>query len=349
MWPFLIKYQLTWRDPARTLLALDDCRMSVTAPLAIAARPLGRSGAAIPRIALGGGNFGGVGSSPAFFGSGVDEDQAFAIMDAAWELGISHFDTADAYGGGRSETMIGNWMRSRGRRPLLTTKTFNPMADGADSGLAPERMRRQLHSSLERLGVDHVDLYLTHEYDPDVAPADVVATLEELRAEGLIRASGVSNYDTAQLRETLTAGHVDAIQNNFSLLAREDERSGLLAMCAAEQVTYTVYSPLAGGWLTGKYRRGEQFPAGSRMTQRPEGYAAFQREAVFDSLETLEAIGAARGMSMAGVALSWLLSSEEVGAIVVGPIRPDHLAPVREALESPLGAEDRRAIGELFE
>jgi aryl-alcohol dehydrogenase-like predicted oxidoreductase len=322
--------------------------MPVTAPVAIETRPLGHSGAAIPRVALGCGNFGGIGSSPAFFGQGASEEEAFAIMDAAWDLGISHFDTADAYGGGRSETIIGNWMRSRGRAPLLTTKTYNPMEEGADAGLAPERMRRQLRSSLERLGVGHVDLYLTHEYDPDVASTEVVATLEEFRAEGLIRASGVSNYDSAQLLETLRAGHVDAIQNSYSLLVREDERSGLLALCASEDVTYSVYSPLAGGWLTGKYRRGEEFPQGSRMTQRPEGYVSFQTDQVFEALETLQAIGAARGISMAGAALSWLLSSEQVGAIVVGPMRPDHLDPVREALESPLGPEDRRAVGELF-
>jgi aryl-alcohol dehydrogenase-like predicted oxidoreductase len=322
--------------------------MLVTAPAAIETRPLGHSGAAIPRIALGCGNFGGIGSSPAFFGQGANEEMAFAIMDAAWDLGINHFDTADAYGGGRSETVIGNWMRSRGHTPLLTTKTYNPMAEGADRGLAPERLHRQLQSSLERLGTDHVDLYLTHEYDPDVPPAEVIATLEDLRAQGLIGASGVSNYDGAQLRETLAAGHVDAIQNNYSLLVREDERSGLLALCAAEDVTYTVYSPLAGGWLTGKYRRGEEFPANSRMTQRPEGYVTFQTDAVFDALETLQAIGAARGISMAGAALSWLLGSDQIGAIVVGPMRPDHLDPVREALESPLRPADRAAVGELF-
>jgi aryl-alcohol dehydrogenase-like predicted oxidoreductase len=320
----------------------------MSAPLAIETRPLGRSGLAIPRVALGCGNFGGIGSAPAFFGQGLDEEQSFAVMDRAWELGISHFDTADAYGGGRSETTIGKWMRSRGRTPLLTTKTFNPMAEGADAGLEPRRMRRQLQSSLERLGVDHVDLYLTHEYDPDVAPAEVVATLEDLRAQGLIRAGGVSNYDGAQLRETLEAGHVDAIQNSYSLLVRDDERSGLLAACAAAQVAYTVYSPLAGGWLTGKYRRDQQFPAGSRMTQRPEGYVSFQNDAVFEALETLEAIGAARGMSMAGVALAWLLGSDQVAAIVVGPMRPEHLDPLREALSAPLEDEDRRAIGELF-
>ena len=132
------------------------------------AAPARRSGQTIPRIALGCGNFGGVGSAPAFFGQGLSDDEAFALMDAAWELGITHFDTADAYGGGRSERAIGAWMRARGVRPALTTKTFNPMDDGADQGLAPERIARQLDSSLERLGVDHVELYLAHDFDPDM-------------------------------------------------------------------------------------------------------------------------------------------------------------------------------------
>ena len=110
------------------------------------------------RIALGCGNFGGVGSAPAFFGQGLDEDQALALMDAGWELGITHFDTADAYGGGRSEHAIGRWIRTRGVHPTLTTKTFNPMSEGDDSGLAPARIARQLRDSLERLGVDRVEL-----------------------------------------------------------------------------------------------------------------------------------------------------------------------------------------------
>jgi aryl-alcohol dehydrogenase-like predicted oxidoreductase len=119
-------------------------------------RPLGSSAVTIPRIALGCGNFGGVGSAPQFFGQGLTEDQAVELMDAAWELGITHFDTADAYGGGRSELAIGRWIRSRGVRPKLTTKTFNPVQAGADSGLRPERITRQLRASLDRLGVDHV-------------------------------------------------------------------------------------------------------------------------------------------------------------------------------------------------
>src|SRR5215469_2346055 len=119
---------------------------------------LGRSALMVPRIALGCGNFGGVGSAPVFFGQGLSEDQAFELMDAAWEFGLTHFDTADAYGGGRSELSIGRWIRSRGVRPQLTTKTYNPMEAGADRGLGPERIARQLGTSLDRLGVDHVEV-----------------------------------------------------------------------------------------------------------------------------------------------------------------------------------------------
>ena len=115
----------------------------MTSTLEIEHRPLGRTDQTIPRIALGCGNFGGVGSAPAFFGQGQNEQEAIALMDAAWELGITHFDTADAYGGGRSEAAIGRWIKARGIRPGLTTKTYNPMDTGADHGLAPARINRQ--------------------------------------------------------------------------------------------------------------------------------------------------------------------------------------------------------------
>jgi aryl-alcohol dehydrogenase-like predicted oxidoreductase len=313
----------------------------------IESRRLGRSEVTVPRIALGCGNFGGVGSSVEWFGRGLDEAAAFAIMDAAWELGINHFDTADAYGGGRSETTIGAWIRSRGHLPALTTKTYNPMAAGADHGLAPERMRRQLQSSLERLGVSRVDLFLAHDFDPDVAPALVVAALERFRDEGLIGAAGVSNYDAAQLRASLDAGRIDAIQNSYSLLERRDEAE-LLGLCAREQVAYTVYSPLAGGWLTGKYRRGQQYPAGSRMTQRPDVYADFVDDRVFDALEGLERLAAEREISIGGLSLAWLLANPDVTAVVVGPGRPDQLDVVSQALAHPLDAGERERVSELF-
>ena len=139
----------------------------------------------LARIALGCGNFGGVGSAPEFFGQGLSQDQALAVMDAAWQVGITHFDTADAYGGGRSEASIGHWIATRGVRPQLTTKTYNPMAAGADRGLAPGRIARQLRASLDRLGVGHVELYLAHDFDPDVPLAETFGAFEQARAQGV--------------------------------------------------------------------------------------------------------------------------------------------------------------------
>src|ERR1700748_1973245 len=131
----------------------------MTDPLHIPSHPLGATGARLPRIALGCGNFGGVGSAPAFFGQGLSHSEALELMDAAWALGIRHFDTADAYGGGRSEEAIGAWIRSR----------------------RTARSRRQPAASLERLGVDRVDLYLAHEFDRSVPLADTISVFDELR------------------------------------------------------------------------------------------------------------------------------------------------------------------------
>ena len=302
-------------------------------------------GLTVARIALGCGNFGGIGSAPELFGQGLTDDQAFELMDAAWASGIEHFDTADAYGGGRSEQAIGRWIASRGLRPRLTTKTFNPMLAGADHGLAPDRVARQLRSSLDRLGVDSVDLYLAHDYDPAVPLAEALGAFDAARSDGLIGAYGVSNFDAPQLTAALAIGAPQAIQNNCSLLARQDEAS-VLPLCAERGVAYLAFSPLAGGWLTGKYRRGAPYPAGSRMTQRPDPYHEFVTDRTFAALGRLEAIAASRGTSMAGLALAWLLADDRVTQIVIGPGRPEHLAPVAEALAYPVTEQERGKIGE---
>jgi aryl-alcohol dehydrogenase-like predicted oxidoreductase len=316
----------------------------MTATLPIERPRLGRSELTVPRVALGCGNFGGIGSAPELFDHGLTESEAFALMDAAWELGIDHFDTADAYGGGRSERMIGSWMMTRGVRPTLTTKTFNPMGAGADRGLGAGRIFRQLESSLDRLGVDYVDVYLAHEFDPDVPLDETIGAFEELSGGDRIRAYGVSNFDATQLRAALEAGSPAAVQNEHSLLARGDEAE-VLPLCEAEGVAYLVFSPLAGGWLTGKYRRGEPFPEGSRMTQRPEPYEGFLSGGTFDRLERLSEQARQQGRSMAGLALAWLLADPRITQVVVGPGRPEHLAPVREALERPLSASEREELG----
>ena len=136
---------------------------------------LGRTGVKISRLVLGGGNFGGIGSSPAFFGQGETEEQAFRLMDAAVDMGINVIDTADAYGGGRSEEMIGRWLKTKGSHVrdqlLMSSKVFNPVGDGPnDLGLSRRHIMRQVQASIRRLGVDHLDLYLIHEPDPDHSP-----------------------------------------------------------------------------------------------------------------------------------------------------------------------------------
>ena len=301
----------------------------------------------IPSVVLGCGNFGGIGSSPAFFGKGETKEEAFALMGAAWDLGLDWFDTADAYGGGRSEAWIGAWIVATGNRPRITTKTFNPMDESADSGLAPGRVRCQLDSSLERLGVDAVDLYLAHAPDPETPIEEMFGTFEELAGAGKVRAYGISNFGAEELPAALAAGTPALVQNSFSLLDRGDE-VGVIPLCSERTVPYQVFGPLAGGWLTGKYRRGAPLPAGSRMTMRPEPYARFDSEPVYRALDALEAAAEQRGVSMAGLALAWLLSHPGVTSIVVGPRTPQHLEPVREALAMELGPEEHEEVGSLF-
>jgi aryl-alcohol dehydrogenase-like predicted oxidoreductase len=293
-------------------------------------------------VALGCGNFGGVGSAPAFFGQGIPHDEAFAIMDRGWDAGITWFDTGDAYGGGTSERWIGEWMRTHGVRPKLTTKVFHSTTGTpGDEGLAPDRIRRQIRASLERLGVDKVDYYLAHARDPAVPLEETVACFESLREEGLIGAWGLSNHDLAEIRATGPA----LVQNSFSLL-EQDDAEDVLPHCRERGIPYVPFGPLAGGWLTGKYRRGEGYPEGSRMTQRPGGYAHYADDRVFDALDALADEAASRGVSMAGLAFAWVL--HRCDGAVSGPNRAAHLDPVLEAMQIELTSEDVGRIGGFF-
>ena len=302
-----------------------------------------------PRVSVGCGNFGGIGSAPAFFGRGQDEEEAAAIMDAAWAHGLRWFDTADAYGGGRSESYIGRWRAAR--RPeglLVTTKVFNPVTgDPGDRGLRAERIRRQVEGSLERLGVARIDLYLAHEPDPETPVAETVAAFERLVAEGLIGAWGLSNVGAHELEQALRHGRPALVQNGFSLLERADEED-VLPLCRRHGIAYVAFSPLAGGWLAGRYARGAPFPAGSRMTMRPGPYEHLVSARVFDGLDRLAAEAAERGTDMATLAFAWVLASPGVAAAVCGPSRPAHLDPVVRALALPLAPEEHERIGSFF-
>jgi aryl-alcohol dehydrogenase-like predicted oxidoreductase len=164
---------------------------------------------------------------------------------------------------------------------VLTTKVFHSTTGTpGDVGLAPDRIRRQLEASFTRLGVDRVDLYLAHEPDAAIPVADTIDTFERLRDEGLIGAWGLSNYDAGGLREALESDRPAVVQNSFSLLDRGDRE--LLPLCEELGIAYVPFGPLAGGWLTGKYRRGEPFPERSRMSQRPASYERYHDDRVFE-------------------------------------------------------------------
>ncbi len=316
-------------------------------------RQLGRTGLDLSRIGLGCGNFGGIGSAPELFGRGETKEEAFALMDAAWAAGITFFDTAASYGGGRSEAWIGKWRSARGEPVLLSSKVYwSVTGDPDDRGLSRERILRELDASLERLGVERLDLYLTHEPDAETPIEETLRALDELVRSGKVRAIGASNLDAEQLEEALeTSGRLglarfDWVQNEFSLL--EQGAGGVLTVCEREGLGFTPFSPLGGGWLTGKYRRGEGYPAGSRMTLRPEPYAELATEGTFRALDAFAATAAERGVEPAALAIAWVLSHPQVTAVVIGPRRPEHLEPALAALELRLALAERDELAELF-
>ena len=321
-------------------------------------RELGRSGIAVSRVILGCGNFGGVGSAPAFFGQGIPHEEALRIMDAAWELGITTFDTADAYGGGRSETWIGEWLATKGSdvRDAIVDRDEDLQPDGrgrAIAGLSRQRIRRQIETSLERLGLERIPLYMAHALRPrHSASRRRSRRSTSSSAQGKVGAVGASNFTAEQLAEAVEISELEGltryewVQNSFSLLERGDAET-VFPVCHEHGLGYEAFGPLAGGWLAGRYRRGEPYPEGSRMTQRPDGYRKYENDAVFDALEAFEREALGRGVSMAGLALAWLLGVPEVTAVVVGPTRAEQLEPVREALSLELTAAEHSASARL--
>jgi aryl-alcohol dehydrogenase-like predicted oxidoreductase len=317
-------------------------------------RRLGANGLELSRIGLGCGNFGGIGSAPELFGQGETEAEAFALMDAAVAAGINFFDTAASYGGGRSERWIGRWRAERDAPVLLSTKVYwSVRGDPADRGLSRDRILREIKGSLSRLGVERVDMYLTHEPDAETPIEETLRALDELVRAGKVGAIGASNLDGEQLEEALETSSRDGlarfewVQNEYSLLRREPERE-VLPVCARAGLGFTPFGPLGGGWLTGKYRGGEPYPAGSRMTLRPDPYTDLVHERTFAALERFEAAAAERDVEPAALAIAWVLGHPQVTAVVVGPRRPEHLAPALAALELRLSPDERDELAELF-
>ncbi len=321
-------------------------------------RRLGSTGLKVSALALGCGNFGGIGSAPAFFGMGESEDQAFALMDRAVDRGINTFDTADAYGGGRSESWIGRWLRAKGSRVrdqlVLGSKVFNPVGEGPnDRGLSRVHILRQIDATLARLGTDRVDLYMIHEPDPDTPIEETLVALDDCVRAGKVLYVGASNIEAWRLARALSTSErralarFDWVQNSYSLLDRTAERE-MLPLCRDAGIGFMAFTPLAGGWLTGKYGRAQPYAAGSRMTLRPEPYRTFEREDVYRALDELRRAAAARGATMGALALAWVLRQPSLDSAVIGPRRPEHIDEALSALSIKVDDDLAARLGERF-
>jgi aryl-alcohol dehydrogenase-like predicted oxidoreductase len=287
----------------------------------------------VSRVGLGCNNFGGR----------LDLERTRAVVDAALEAGITFFDTADVYGNrGGSERFLGELLTGRRERVVLATKFGNDMGYGEGAGGSPVYMRRAVEASLERLRTDHVDLLYYHRPDGVTPIGETVGGMMELVDEGKARAIGVSNFNVEQLDEAVRAGEIAALQNEYSLLERDAERA-VLPRCRELGVGFVPYFPLASGLLTGKYRRGEPPPEGTRLAARP----GVLSDETFDRIEALEAFARERGLSLLELSIAALASTPGVVSVIAGATTPDQVRANAAAADRRLSSEDLDALGRV--
>jgi aryl-alcohol dehydrogenase-like predicted oxidoreductase len=258
------------------------------------------------------------------FGRRLDFDATSAVVDAALESGITFFDTADVYGGTRSEEYLGRALGRRREDVVVATK-FGAAVDEQRKGARPEYVRHAVEDSLRRLGTDRIDLYQLHTPDPSVPIGETIGALEELVKAGKVREIGCSNFSADQLREAEEvtregAARFVSVQNEYNLLHREPERD-VLPECERLGIAFIPYFPLTNGLLTGKYRRGKGAPAGSRLDSgRGERLLTDRNLAV---VERLVEFSERRGHMILELAFSWLLGRPAVASVIAGATSPE--------------------------
>ncbi|MDR3538648.1 MAG: aldo/keto reductase [Acetobacteraceae bacterium] len=283
------------------------------------------------------------------FGLQCDEARSNAIMDAASAGGIDFFDTADVYplGGGlatagRTEEIVGNWLKGKRQSFILATKCVGQMAPKPwDQGMSRKHILDAIDASLRRLGTDYVDLYQLHNYDALTPIDEALEALDTVVRAGKARYVGVSNWLAHRVARALgrselkNLARIASVQPRYNLLFRSFERD-LLPLCQEEAVAVIPYNPLAGGMLTGKHDRTAPPPAGSRFslgTAARRYQERYWNERQFETIEALRPVAAEAGMSMATMALSWVLSNPAITAPIVGASRPEQLADSLAAAE----------------
>ena len=284
-------------------------------------RNLGRAGVKVSAV--------GVGCNQ--FGSFLDQDGTTAVVHAALDEGINFFDTADVYGNkGLSEEYLGRALAGRWEQAVVATKVRSRMGDGPnDAGTSRYHIQNAVEASLRRLGTDHIDLYQIHSWDGSVQIEETLRALDDLVRSGKVRYLGASNFDAWQLCRANDLAEMRgwegfvSVQPEYNMLAREIEKE-LLPYCEWSGVGILPYFPLAGGFLTGKYTRGEAPPAGTRG-QRSQYVQQFLKPENFDVLDRLRPIAEAHGRTLADLAIAWLLAQPRVASVIAGATKPEQI------------------------
>ncbi len=283
-------------------------------------RELGDSGINVSEICLG---------SWLTFGVGVEADAARACIDRSFNEGINFIDTANIYGRGAAETFLGDTLKGRPRDSyVMATKLFFPMTD-TDKGLSRAQVMKQVDASLTRLQTDYIDLYQCHRYDDDTPIAETMDALSEVVRAGKARAIGFSEWSPINIRDSLAVPNsvkFISSQPQYSLLWRRPEKE-VIPLSAANGISQIVWSPLAQGVLSGKYKPGAKPPEGSRATSDAMGgfINRFLEDKVLEAVEAMKPLADEAGCSLAQFALAWVLREPNVASAIIGASRPDQV------------------------
>jgi aryl-alcohol dehydrogenase-like predicted oxidoreductase len=314
-------------------------------------RQLGRSGLRVSALTLGTMTFGGRG---AFAKVGdLDARAAARMLDRSLDAGVNFIDTANVYSEGHSEEIVGQIIRGRRDRTLVATKARMPMGEGLnDAGLSRHHLIHECEASLRRMGIDHIDLYQVHEWDGQTPLEETLDALDTLVRDGKVRYIGCSNYSAWHLMKALGISAVSgrerfvSQQIHYTLQAREAEYE-LVPIAVDQEVGILVWSPLAGGLLSGKYRRGQQGPEGSRQLTDWNEPPVRDEDRLYDIVDALVEIGEGHGVSAAQVAIAWLLDRPGVTSVILGARTEDQLADNLAAAELTLSDAERARLDQV--
>src|SRR5438552_7110809 len=290
------------------------------------------------------------------FGGRIDEAASKVVVDAALDAGITLFDTADIYGGTRSEEYLGRALATRRDDAVIATKFGGPIDEARKGGASAEYIASAVEDSLRRLGTDRIDLYQLHFPDAATPFEETLEALDTLVRAGKVLEIGGSNFSADQIDETtrISADRNQArfvsVQNEYSLLRRGPEHFGVLDACARDGVVFIPYFPLASGVLTGKYHRNEAPPAGTRLAGMPaERLDAALSPKVFDRVEALDAWARDHGHSLLELAIAWLLARPTVASVIAGATRPEQAQANAAAAAWTLTDDDQREIDAVID